>query len=87
MPSGKKEEFLLLLVNRPLLILQSEAGFVGLFPGTQRLDGNRPAYDASTLTLSEDGFCHFRVGAAWGSCQGLGRGDARRLGIQWAGEY
>ncbi|XP_074921118.1 fascin-like isoform X1 [Chelonoidis abingdonii] len=56
-----KEEFLLLLVNRPLLILQSEAGFVGLFPGTQRLDGNRPVYDASTLTLGEDGFCHFRV--------------------------
>ncbi|XP_030416714.1 fascin-like isoform X2 [Gopherus evgoodei] len=55
-----KEEFLLLLVNRPLLILQSEAGFVGLFPGTQRLDGNRPVYDASALTLGEDGFCHFR---------------------------
>ncbi|XP_029767088.1 fascin-like [Terrapene carolina triunguis] len=59
--AGKGEEFLLLLVNRPLLILQSEVGFVGLFPGTQRLDGNRPAYDASALTLGEDGFCHFRV--------------------------
>ncbi|XP_067397611.1 fascin-like [Emydura macquarii macquarii] len=59
--AGKKEMFLLLLVNRPLLILQSEAGFVGLFPGTQRLDGNRPAYDASVLTFSEDGFCHFTV--------------------------
>ncbi|XP_006264658.2 fascin [Alligator mississippiensis] len=59
--AGKKEKFLLLLVNRPQLILQSEAGFVGRSPGTQRLDGNRPAPDVNTVTLNEDGFYHFRI--------------------------
>lgn len=76
MPAGKKEKFLLLLVNRPQLILQSEAGFVGRSPGTQRLDGNRPAPDVNTVTLNEDGFYHFRIGEeVWaGGCICLGNG-------------
>nr|XP_014431317.1 fascin-like [Pelodiscus sinensis] len=58
---GKVTEFLLMLVNRPLVILQSEFGFVGLCPGTQRLDGNRPDYDASVMMITEDGHYRFRI--------------------------
>ncbi|KAM4618049.1 fascin-like [Discoglossus pictus] len=59
-PAGPTEHFVMRLVNRPLLILQSDFGFVGLAPGTHRLDGNRPFYDASEMNMDEKGYCHLK---------------------------
>ncbi|MEE6508578.1 hypothetical protein FKM82_021972 [Ascaphus truei] len=58
--AGPAEQFVLLLVNRPLLILQSDFGFVAFAPGTDRLDGNRPFYNASKLSTDDSGFCQLK---------------------------
>ncbi|XP_069757814.1 fascin-like isoform X2 [Narcine bancroftii] len=55
------QEFILKLVNRPLLILKSDFGFVAFGSGTQRLDGNRPMYEASRMTSDEDGYYQFKL--------------------------
>ncbi|RXM36218.1 Fascin [Acipenser ruthenus] len=60
-PPGRSGEFVLRLMNRSLLILQSDFGFVGLAPGTQRLDGNLAQYEACKLTANDSGFCQFKV--------------------------
>ncbi|XP_067854367.1 fascin-like [Heptranchias perlo] len=58
---GKQEEFILKLANRSQLILQSDFGFIGIMPGNQRLVCNRPMYEASKITLTENGFYQFKV--------------------------
>uniref|UniRef100_A0A4W3II28 Fascin-like n=1 Tax=Callorhinchus milii TaxID=7868 RepID=A0A4W3II28_CALMI len=60
--SGPAQEFILQLTNRPLLILQSDYGFVGFGPGTSRLDGNRCTHEASKLSCDEDGYYQFKLG-------------------------
>uniref|UniRef100_A0A4W3II19 Fascin-like n=1 Tax=Callorhinchus milii TaxID=7868 RepID=A0A4W3II19_CALMI len=59
---GPAQEFILQLTNRPLLILQSDYGFVGFGPGTSRLDGNRCTHEASKLSCDEDGYYQFKLG-------------------------
>ncbi|XP_051884784.1 fascin-like [Pristis pectinata] len=59
--ADNSQEFILKLVNRPLLILQSDFGFVAFGSGTQRLDGNRPMYEASRMTSDEDGYYQFKL--------------------------
>lgn len=52
---GEKEKFLLQLVNRSLLILRGEHGFVGMRgPTTARLECNRSSYEVFKLHF-EDG--------------------------------
>lgn len=60
--TGKSEDFLLVLVNRPLLILHSDAGYVGLTSDMKRLEGNCADYVLSSLSLSDEGYCNFQVG-------------------------
>lgn len=60
--TGKSEDFLVVLVNRPLLILHSDAGYVGLTSDMKRLEGNCSDYVLSTLSLSEDGYYNFQIG-------------------------
>ncbi|GCC30929.1 hypothetical protein chiPu_0009383 [Chiloscyllium punctatum] len=55
------QEFILKLINRPLLILQSDYGFVAFGSGTQRLDGNRPMYEVSRMTSDEEGYYQFKL--------------------------
>ncbi|XP_072903814.1 fascin-like [Hemitrygon akajei] len=59
--ADNSQEFIMQLVNRPLLILQSDFGFVGFGSGTQRLDGNMPMYEASRMTSDEDGYYQFKL--------------------------
>uniref|UniRef100_A0A670HS48 Fascin-like domain-containing protein n=1 Tax=Podarcis muralis TaxID=64176 RepID=A0A670HS48_PODMU len=61
-PSGKSEDFLLVLVNRPLLVLHSDAGYVGLCSDMRKLEGNCVSYVASSLSLTEEGYYNFQVG-------------------------
>lgn len=61
-PAGKCEDFLLLLVNRPLLVLHSDAGYVGLSSGVKHLEGNCVSYVASSLSLNEEGYYNFQIG-------------------------
>lgn len=60
--TGKSEDFLLVLVNRPLLILHSDAGYVGLTSDMKRLEGNCADYVLSSLSLSDDGYYNFQIG-------------------------
>uniref|UniRef100_UPI00398F2C9E fascin-like n=1 Tax=Pristiophorus japonicus TaxID=55135 RepID=UPI00398F2C9E len=59
--TDNSEEFILKLTNRPLLILQSDFGFVAFGCGTQRLDGNRPMYEASWMTSNDEGYYQFQL--------------------------
>ncbi|XP_039200225.1 fascin-like isoform X2 [Crotalus tigris] len=64
--AGKSEDFLLVLVNRPLLILHSDAGYVGLSSDMRRLEGNCVDYVLSSLSLSEEGYYNFQIsGKYW----------------------
>ncbi|XP_060118039.1 fascin-like isoform X2 [Heteronotia binoei] len=61
--AGKSEEFLMVLVNRPLLVLHTDAGYVGLCSGMKRLEANCVSYVASSLSLTEEGYYNFKIGS------------------------
>ncbi|XP_033013102.1 fascin-like [Lacerta agilis] len=63
--AGKSEDFLLVLVNRPLLVLHSDAGYVGLCSDMRKLEGNCVSYVASSLSLTEEGYYNFQVGSKY----------------------
>lgn len=50
---GDKEKFLLQLINRPLLILRCEHGFVGSKGTSERLESNRSSYDVFKLHFDD----------------------------------
>ncbi|XP_075760174.1 fascin-2 isoform X1 [Pelodiscus sinensis] len=56
---GEDEEFVLKLINRPILVLRGDHGFVGCHRGSNLLDANRAAYDVFQLLFS-DGAYHIR---------------------------
>ncbi|KAJ8332520.1 hypothetical protein SKAU_G00423090 [Synaphobranchus kaupii] len=56
---GKDEQLLLKLINRPMLILRGENGFVCHHKGSNTLDGSRSVYDIFTLHFS-DGAYHIK---------------------------
>ncbi|XP_053142035.1 fascin-like isoform X2 [Hemicordylus capensis] len=60
--AGKSEDFLLVLVNRPLLVLHSDAGYVGLGNSVKHLEANCVSYVASSLSLTEEGYYNFQIG-------------------------
>nr|XP_056707967.1 fascin-like [Euleptes europaea] len=59
--AGKSEDFLMVLINRPLLVLHTDAGYVGLCPGMKRLEANCVSYVASSLSLTEEGYYNFQI--------------------------
>ncbi|XP_054825998.1 fascin-like [Eublepharis macularius] len=63
--AGKSEEFLMVLVNRPLLVLHTDAGYVGLCPGMKRLEANCVSFVASNLSLTEEGYYNFQIGSQY----------------------
>ncbi|XP_074870722.1 fascin-2 isoform X2 [Carettochelys insculpta] len=56
---GQDEEFVLRLINRPMLVLRGEHGFVCGHRGSNLLDANRATYDVFQLLFS-DGAYHVR---------------------------
>uniref|UniRef100_A0A8C8RUW1 Fascin n=1 Tax=Pelusios castaneus TaxID=367368 RepID=A0A8C8RUW1_9SAUR len=56
---GEDEEFVLKLINRPILVLRGDHGFVGCHRGSNLLDANRATYDVFQLFFS-DGAYHIQ---------------------------
>ncbi|XP_058560933.1 fascin-2 isoform X2 [Neofelis nebulosa] len=56
---GEDEEFILKLINRPILVLRGLDGFVCHRRGSNQLDTNRSVYDVFRLSFS-DGAYHIR---------------------------
>lgn len=46
------------ILNRPLIILKGEFGFLGLKNG--KIEANRPTYDAFELIQAENGLYNFK---------------------------
>ncbi|XP_059805048.1 fascin-2b isoform X2 [Hypanus sabinus] len=57
--AGEDEEFTLRLINRPILVLRGDHGFVSYHKGSSTLDANRSAYDIFQLEF-ENGAYHIK---------------------------
>ncbi|XP_054112585.2 fascin-2 isoform X2 [Callithrix jacchus] len=65
-PPGKDEEFILKLINRPILVLRGLDGFVCHRRGSNQLDTNRSVYDVFHLSFSDGAYqIRGRGGGFW----------------------
>ena len=51
---GEKEKFFLGIVNRPLLVLRGEFGYIGMRGGVNKIECNRGNYDVLSLIFEDD---------------------------------
>lgn len=58
-PPGEDEQLILKLINRPMLILRGENGYVCHHKNSNTLDANRSVYDIFTLQFN-DGTYHIK---------------------------
>lgn len=71
--AGEDEEFTLKLINRPMLVLRGEHGFVCYHRGSNLLDSNRSVYDVFHVGFSDGAY---QIRGAW-RCGGGMRGCPR----------
>ncbi|XP_040495962.1 fascin-2 isoform X2 [Ursus maritimus] len=65
-PPGEDEEFVLKLINRPILVLRGMDGFVCHRRGSNQLDTNRSVYDVFHLSFSDGAYqIRGRGGGFW----------------------
>ncbi|XP_048653338.1 fascin-2 isoform X2 [Marmota marmota marmota] len=65
-PAGEDEEFILKLINRPILVLRGLDGFVCHRRGSNQLDTNRSVYDVFHLSFSDGAYqIRGRGGGFW----------------------
>ncbi|XP_067935322.1 fascin-like isoform X2 [Watersipora subatra] len=55
---GDKEKFKMTILNRPIMILKGEFGFLGL--KNNKIEANRPTYDAFELKQAHNGLYNFK---------------------------
>ncbi|XP_058417842.1 fascin-2 [Diceros bicornis minor] len=66
LPPGEDEEFILKLINRPILVLRGLDGFVCQRRGSNQLDTNRSVYDVFHLSFSDGAYqIRGRGGGFW----------------------
>ncbi|XP_059527498.1 fascin-2 isoform X2 [Myotis daubentonii] len=65
LPAGQDEEFVLKLINRPILVLRGLDGFVCHRRGSNQLDTNRSVYDVFHLSFSDGAYQIRGRGGFW----------------------
>ncbi|XP_070250078.1 fascin-2 isoform X1 [Myotis yumanensis] len=65
LPAGQDEEFVLKLINRPILVLRGLDGFVCHRRGSSQLDTNRSVYDVFHLSFSDGAYQIRGRGGFW----------------------
>lgn len=82
-PPGEDEEFILKLINRPILVLRGLDGFVCQRRGSNQLDTNRSVYDVFHLGFSDGAY---QIRGARGRARGRSpAGAGAGQGPLWGG--